>query len=92
MKKKTAQKDYKNSVDGFTLNFPDITNIQGKNPLFIIKELNINQKINNYFEMIQQNLIKNELIPANQYHSLYKIKIKLPIFILISKKKMKMKK
>ena len=73
---KNPQKDYKNSVDGFTLNFPDITNIQGKNPLFIIKELNINQKINNYFEMIQQNLIKNELIPANQYHSLYKIKIK----------------
>ena len=53
------------TIESFTRCFPDLSKyqqFQGKNPFTIINELNINKKINNYFDIIKKELTKKEKI------------------------------
>ena len=53
------------TIESFTRSFPDLAKYQinqEKNPFTIINELNINTKINNYFDIIKKELIKKDKI------------------------------
>ena len=53
------------TIESLTRCFPDLSKYQkyqGKNPFTIINELNINTKINNYFDIIKKELTKKEKI------------------------------
>ena len=71
LKKSNVNKKHKKNmtslktIESFTRCFPDLSkyqNYQGKNPFTIINELNINTKINNYFDIIKKELTKKEKI------------------------------
>ena len=50
------------TIEAFTRYFPNLSKyqlMQGANPIDIIKELSINEQINNYFEIIKKELQKN---------------------------------
>ena len=67
------------TIEAFTNYFPNLSRyqlLQGINPFVIIKELGINHKLNNYFEIIKEKLIKNGIIDLKKYEDLYKEKIK----------------
>ena len=67
------------TIEAFTIFFPNLTiyqELQDKNTLDIIKELSINQKINDYFEIIKEKIIKKKLIELNKYDTIYNTKIK----------------
>jgi hypothetical protein len=67
------------TIEAFTIFFPNLTiyqELQDKNTLDIIKELSINQKINDYFEIIKEKIIKKKLIELNKYDTLYNTEIK----------------
>ena len=67
------------TIEAFTRYFPNISryqNIQDANPLDIIKELKINEGINNYFALIKEKIIKKGLIKEKKYNELYEEKIK----------------
>ena len=68
------------TIEAFTRYFPNLAKyqlLQGINPIDIIKELSINKKINNYFEIINNNIIinKNETDKDNKIIN-YEDKIK----------------
>ena len=64
------------TVEAFTRYFPDLTDyqvLQETNPIQIIKELSINEKLNNYFGIIKKEMLK---IPEIKEHEkLYNGKI-----------------
>ena len=65
------------TIEAFSSNFPDLGKYQiyqGINPLKIIGELKINEKLNYYFEMIKEKITEKDIKP-NKYESLYKEKI-----------------
>ena len=64
------------TIKSFVENFPNLSNIQGKNPFNVMKELSINNKINNYFNIIKELLTQKGGISINQYSTLYESKIK----------------
>ena len=66
------------TIKAFIRYFPNLAKyqkIQGINPIDIIEKLAINQKINNYFHIIEENIIKTINIDINLYNSSYKEKI-----------------
>ena len=66
------------TIEAFIRYFPNLTNYQkqGINPLKVIEELSINIKINSYFDIIKEKIIKKKLLEINKYDSLYNEKIK----------------
>ena len=67
------------TIEGFTRYFPNLTqyqSLQDINPLDIIKELSINDKINYYFELIKERLTKKNVIELNKYKDSYEEKMK----------------
>ena len=67
------------TIESFTSHFPNLTKyqlLQDKNPLEIVQELKINSKINQYFEIIKEKLIKKENITEEEYEESYQEKIK----------------
>ena len=67
------------TIEAFTRYFPDLSNYQNKldiSSLDIIKELEINKKINEYFSIIKNRIIQTEVITKEKYDPLYKDKIK----------------
>ena len=67
------------TIESFTSHFPNLTKyqlLQDKNPLEIVQELKISSKINQYFEIIKEKLIKKENIPEAEYEESYQEKIK----------------
>ena len=67
------------TVEAFTTHFPNLTKyqlLQDKNPLEIIEELEIPEKLNKYFDIIKEKTVKNEKITEEQYDELYQEKIK----------------
>ena len=77
------------TIEAFTRYFPNLSKyqtLQDINPLFIIKNLSINKKINNYFEIIKERIIKKSLVETDKYEDLYGEKIKNYIMNKIYKK------
>ena len=77
------------TIETFTRYFPNLAKYQltqGINPIEIIKELSINDKINNYFQVIKENILKKEIIDKDNYEKLYQEKIKDYIMNKISAK------
>ena len=75
---KKKHKTFK-TIEAFAKYFPKLVKyqlFQDINPLDIIKELNINDKLNNYFEIIKHKLIKYNIIELKKYDTLYNEKIK----------------
>ncbi len=68
------------TIEAFTRHFPNLTFYQikqGINPIDIIKELNINEKINIYFDIIKEDLTKiKKKMDVKKYEDLYKNNIK----------------
>ena len=67
------------TIEAFTKYFPNLAKyqlMQGLNPINIIKELSINIKLENYFEIIKEKIIKDQILGLDIYKSLYKEKIK----------------
>ena len=67
------------TIEAFTRYFPNLSKyqyMQDINPLDIIKEISINQKINDYFEIIKERLIRKNVIELNSYKNFYEEKIK----------------
>ena len=68
------------TIEAFTRYFPNLSlyqTLQDINTMDIMKELFFKQKIDNYFEIIQEKIIKNNSdIDKNQYETIYKEKIK----------------
>ena len=67
------------TIEAFTRYFPNLSkyqSLQDINPLGIIKELSINQKINRYFEIIKEKIIKKSLIDLENYEKSYEEKMK----------------
>ena len=67
------------TIESFTRYFPNIAKYQSMqdiNPLDIIKELSINEKINHYFDIIKNKIIKMSLIDEENYEKLYEEKMK----------------
>lgn len=65
------------TIEAFSTYFPNLVKyqlLQGINPLDIISELKINDKINIYFQIIRDKAIEKE-IKQNEYETLYKEKI-----------------
>ena len=61
------------TIEAFTRFFPNLTKEEinrGKNPLEIIKELSIGSKIDHYFMIIKEKIIKKDLLKLNKYDSL----------------------
>ena len=66
------------TIEAFTSHFPNLAKYQEKdkiNPFDIIKELNINKKINYYFEIIKEKISKTD-IENDEYEKMYQEKIK----------------
>ena len=64
------------TIEAFTRYFPNLSKyqrIQDVNPLNIIKELSINIKINNYFDIIKEKIMKLDI--DTQYVNMYQEKI-----------------
>ena len=77
------------TIEAFTRYFPNLAKyqlLQGINPFDIIKELNVNLKLNNYFEIIKEKIIKNGILDLKRYNDLYKEKIEDYIMNKIYKK------
>jgi len=68
------------TIEAFTRHFPNLVKyqlLQGVNPIDIIKELKINEKINNYFDIIKEDLTKiKKKMDVNKYEELYKNNIR----------------
>lgn len=67
-----------NTIEAFTIFFPNLAEYNFSmdiSPLEIIKELSINTKLKEYFELIKINIIKNLSSEKDKYNSLYKEKI-----------------
>ena len=67
------------TIEAFTKYFPDLTIYENKldiNSLDIVRELEINKKINYYFEIVKNRIIKTETVKKEKYEPLYKDKIK----------------
>ena len=67
------------TIEVFTKYFPNLAQyqlLQGINPINIIRELSIKHKLENYFEIIKEKIIKNQILELDIYESLYKEKIK----------------
>ena len=67
------------TIETFTKYFPNLAKyqlLQGINPIDIMKELSIKFKLNNYFEIIKEKIIKSQVLDLKIYESLYKQKIK----------------
>ena len=67
------------TIEAFTRYFPNLTLYQTFQDIYtldIMKELLFNQKFNNYFEIIQEKIIKYFNIDQNHYETIYKEKIK----------------
>ena len=65
------------TIEAFTRYFPNLSKyqlIQGINPFDIIKELSINKKFDDYFEIIKELVTKK--IEIKQYESLYQENVK----------------
>ena len=66
------------TIEAFTRYFPNIAKyqfMQDISPLSIIRELSINKKINEYFQIIKEKIIK-KLMDEKKYTGLYEEKIK----------------
>ena len=64
------------TIEAFTRYFPNLAkyqSLQDISPIDIIKELSIEEKINNYFQIIQEKISKKD---ENLFKTLYKDKIK----------------
>jgi hypothetical protein len=64
------------TIEAFTRYFPNLAkyqSLQDISPINIIKELSIEEKINNYFQIIQEKISKKD---ENLFKTLYKDKIK----------------
>ena len=67
------------TIESFASHFPNLSKyqlLQDKNPLEIIEELKIPGKINHYFDIIKEKMLKKENIQASEYEELYQEKIK----------------
>ena len=67
------------TIEAFTRHFPNLSkyqSLQDINPLEIIKELHINNAINEYFEIIKDKIIRTNLIGKEKYENFYEEKIK----------------
>ena len=68
------------TIEAFTRHFPNLAKyqlLQGVNPIEIIKELKINEKINIYFDIIKENITKiTKIMDVKKYEELYKNNIK----------------
>ena len=67
------------TIEAFTRYFPNLIRYQFNqdiNPLDIVKELSINNKINDYFEIVKEKIIKKPYIELTKYETLYEEKIK----------------
>ena len=67
------------TIEAFTRYFPNLSKYQLNqeiNPIKIIKELSINLKIKNYFEIIKDKLTQKGQLDLKLYENLYKEKIK----------------
>ena len=68
------------TIEAFTRHFPNLAKYQikqGVNPLDIIKELKINEKINIYFDIIKEDLTKiKKKMDVKKYEDLYKNNIR----------------
>ena len=67
------------TIEALTRYFPNLTKyhlMQGINPFDIIKTLSINTKFNNYFDIIKEKIIKQNIIDNIKYETIYKDKIK----------------
>ena len=67
------------TIEGFSRYFPNLTlfqKYQDINTLDIMNELQFKQKINNYFEIIQERIIKSSGMDQNLYETVYSEKIK----------------
>jgi hypothetical protein len=67
------------TIEAFTRHFPNLSKYQSLkdiNPLEIIKELHINNAINEYFEIIKDKIIRTNLIGKEKYENFYEEKIK----------------
>ena len=67
------------TIEAFTRYFPDLTKYQTKegiNPIDLIKKLSINEKIDNYFNIIKEKLVKYYHMDPNLYEASYSRKIK----------------
>ena len=79
IKKKNSKIKVFRTIEAFTRYFPNLAKYQcvsGANPIQIIKDLSINHKINEYFKIIGEKIIKSETIDKENYVSLYHEKIK----------------
>ena len=77
------------TVSSFVRYFPDLNKYQDKkdiNPFQIIKELSINKKIFDYFELIKNNFIHEKICNEDEYDKIYDEKIKNYIMNKIYKK------
>ena len=66
------------TIEAFTRFFPKLAKYQyhnDVNPIDIMKDLKINEKIANYFQIIKEKIIKRQEIGNEQYEELYKEKI-----------------
>ena len=68
------------TIEAFTRHFPNLAKyqlLQGENPIDIIKQLKIKEKINTYFDIIKENLTKiKKKMDAKKYEDLYKNNIR----------------
>ena len=82
---KFIYKGYKKSfislktIEAFTQYFPNLNEYQYSDnvcPIDIIKELSINDKIKEYFDMIKDRITKKNVIESKKYTTLYEEKLK----------------
>ena len=67
------------TIEAFTNGFPNLVTYQiyqDKDPLKIIEELKIPEKLNNYFDIIKTKCVKKENISEEEYENLYQEEIK----------------
>ena len=67
------------TIEAFTNGFPNLVQYQIRqdiNPLEIVEELKIPEKLNNYYDIIKIKCIKKENISEEEYEHLYQEKIK----------------
>ena len=66
------------TIEAFTRYFPNLARYQYHNdinPIQIMKELKVNEKLNEYFKIIKDKIIKKQLIENQKYEELYREKI-----------------
>ena len=75
-----SKKKYKSfkTIEAFTRYFPNLARYQYHNdinPIEIMKDLKVNEKLNEYYKIIKDKIIKKKLIENQKYEELYREKI-----------------